>query len=279
MISLFLFQVETLRQLEEAGAQLGAEIALIGASAMRMWLDVRWFTTDDVDVAVAVELVQLRDLEIALENKGWEKIHGDGQRWKSSNNTIADILPAGERLRSREQTTDERGAMLIDLTGFEHVFNDAVVVEVAENFSIKVIPLTVLMLLKIVAYLENPYRRAKDGRHIAILLESYASRDRRFSNEVVQAGIPFAHAGAFLLGFDLRALCDEREAAAVRQFIRMSQEKGAPDLVLEHRIDLEEEGDLDDDSDDEEDDRDKRNQRVLRHLQVFSEGFETTPLA
>ena len=51
----------------------------------------------------------------------------------------------------------------MDLTGFEHVFKDAVVVDFAEDFSVKAIPLTVLMLLKIVAYLENPYRRAKDG--------------------------------------------------------------------------------------------------------------------
>src|SRR6202040_587601 len=103
---LFPTQVETLRQLKDVGAQLGAEIALIGASAMRMWLDVRWFTTDDVDVAVAVELAQLTELEAALATKNWKKIHADGQRWRSSNNTIVDIVPAGERLRSREQTTD-----------------------------------------------------------------------------------------------------------------------------------------------------------------------------
>jgi predicted nucleotidyltransferase len=163
MISLFPTQVETLRQLKDAGTQLGAEIALIGATAMRMWIDSRWFTTDDVDVAIAVELGQIRELETALAKKSWEKIHADGQRWKSSNNTIVDIVPAGERLRSREQTTDGRGAILMDLTGFEHVFKDAVVVDFAEDFSVKAIPLTVLMLLKIVAYLENPYRRAKDG--------------------------------------------------------------------------------------------------------------------
>lgn len=274
MISLFPTQVETLRQLKDAGTQLGAEIALIGASAMRMWLDARWFTTDDVDVAIAVELGQLRELETALAKKSWEKIHAAGQRWKSSNNTIVDIVPAGKRLRSREQTTDGRGAILMDLTGFEHVFKDAVVVDVAEDFSLKVIPLTVLMLLKIVAYLEHSYRRAKDGRHIAILLESYASRDRRFSDEVVKAGISFAHTGSFLLGFDLRALCDEREAAALRNFIRISQENGASDLVLEHRIDVEDQEDDDDDCDDEEDDRNKRNERVLKHLQAFSRGFE-----
>ena len=274
MLSLFPTQVETLRQLRDAGTQLGAEIALIGASAMRMWLDVRWFSTDDVDVAVAVELERLRELEIALENKNWKKIHADGQRWKSANNTIVDIVPAGERLRSLEQTIDGRGAMLMDLTGFEHVFKDAVVVDVAENFSVKVIPLTVLMLLKIVAYLENPYRRAKDGRHIAILLESYASRDRRFSDEVVKAGISFAHAGAFLLASDLRALCDEREATAVRNFIRMSQENGASDLILEQRIEIEDQEDDDNGSDDEEDERNKRNERVLKHLHIFSKGFE-----
>jgi hypothetical protein len=77
-----------------------------------------------------------------------------------------------------------------------------------------------------------------------------------------------------LLGFDLRALCDESEAAALRNFIRMSQENGASDLLLEHRIDVEDHEDDDDDSDDEEDDRNKRNERVLKHLQAFSKGFE-----
>ena len=43
MINLLPTQVETLRERKDAGAQLGAEIALIGASAMRIWIDARWF--------------------------------------------------------------------------------------------------------------------------------------------------------------------------------------------------------------------------------------------
>ena len=110
--------------------------------------------------------------------------------------------------------------MRMSLLGFEHVFADAVEYAVAPNLSVKVISLPVLALLKIVAYLDNPYEREKDVEDLATLLTRYEPDDAaRFSDEVLDAGLSYDTAGPFLIGKALRALCSNEEAALVENFL------------------------------------------------------------
>ena len=54
--------------------------------------------------------------------------------------------------------------------------------------------------------------------------------DRRFSDPVLDSGVEYGEAGAFLLGRDLRELCDgPGEADAVRRFLQRIQD---PDFVV-----------------------------------------------
>jgi predicted nucleotidyltransferase len=84
-----------------------------------------------------------------------------------------------------------------------------------------VVPPVVLMLLKIVAFLDDQTRRAKDLSDIRSLMSRYeADSDRLFSDEVLDAELSdFSLANAYLLGLDLRYICDEEEVEVVRTFL------------------------------------------------------------
>jgi predicted nucleotidyltransferase len=78
----------------------------------------------------------------------------------------------------------------MSLVGFNHVFSDAQPVELADHLTVKVIPAPVLMLLKIVAYMDDQNRRAKDLSDIRSMLKLYeADSDRIYSDAVLDAAL------------------------------------------------------------------------------------------
>jgi predicted nucleotidyltransferase len=109
----------------------------------------------------------------------------------------------------------------MSLTGFEHVFANAFDMPLANGANIRVTPPIVTVLLKIIAYTEDPYRRAKDLDDIRLVLGRYeAESDRLFSDAVFDAELPdFSDANAFLLGLDLRGLATKEDAAYIERFL------------------------------------------------------------
>ena len=114
----------------------------------------------------------------------------------------------------------------MSLVGFEHVFADAQPVEFSADLTLNVISSTALMLLKIVAFMDDPQRRVKDLDDIRGLLTQYeADSERLFSDVVIDAGLAdFGLATAFLLGIDLRVLCTLEEAEIVNAFLAAMNE-------------------------------------------------------
>jgi hypothetical protein len=76
----------------------------------------------------------------------------------------------------------------MSLAGFDHVFASAVEMHLAEGLRIRVVPAVVTVLLKIIAYMEDPHRRSKDLQDIRVVLARYeAHSDRLFSDAVFDA--------------------------------------------------------------------------------------------
>lgn len=94
-------------------------------------------------------------------------------------------------------------------------------VHFAPDLTLKVISSTALMLLKIVAFMDDQQRRVKDLDDIRGLLAQYeADSDRVFSDVVIDAALQdYGLAPAFLLGLDLRALCTGEEVVIVHAFL------------------------------------------------------------
>jgi predicted nucleotidyltransferase len=139
-----------------------------------------------------------------------------------------DILPAGPTLLAAGEIIWPGTGARMNLTGMRLALATGKGFEVEPGLSIPVAPVAVIAVLKMIAYLDRPAERERDLHDIAYILENYAPPDdeRRFAAEVLDAGIPFEHASAYLVGHDLRQLLNDVERRAVDDFIaRVSDER------------------------------------------------------
>jgi predicted nucleotidyltransferase len=228
MIELLPEQVEAVRQLKRACQEAGVDAVIIGATAYRVWIDDDR-RTQDVDVALAVDIDQFGSLTDRLQAAGWTPDPRREERWVTQGGARIDLLPIGEQAQRTGYLTWPKAEMRMGVVGFEHVFAKAVEKELAPEAVMKVAPLQVLALLKIVAYMDDRHGRSKDLEDLSRLMEQYELEgERRFSDEVFEAGADFESAGAFLLGMDVGRLCIGREAKIVGNLIKALQDDNQP---------------------------------------------------
>ena len=233
MTMLLAEQVDAVRQIQNICGRLTVDVVVIGAVAYRLWVQDQYRMTEDVDLVVALDLVDLPRLTEPLIASGWRQDPRREHRWISPSRARIDLLPAGARARRDRYLDWPRAETRMSLVGFDHVFQDAVERELAQGLVGKVVPLVVLTLLKIVSYLDQPAVRQKDLDDLAAIVEDYErDGERRFTDEVLDAGVDYNEAGAYLLGRDLARLCTEHdEGDAVERFldaIRQSDEDEEP---------------------------------------------------
>lgn len=214
-------QIADLTAIGEICAELEADLVLIGAMSLLVSMgDIGRFTRD-VDLTVALDLDQFERLSERLIEAGWTRAPRLEHRWTAPRQTIVDLLPAGPKLRDAGSILWPSSQFAMSLTGFEHVFTNAVDLPLRKGAPIRVASPSVTILLKIIAYTDDPYRRAKDLDDIRLVLGRYeAETDRLFSDVVFDADLPdFSEANAFLLGLDLRALATKDDAAYIDRFL------------------------------------------------------------
>jgi predicted nucleotidyltransferase len=214
-------QMADLAAISEICAELEADLVLIGAMSLLVLMgDIGRFTRD-VDLTVALDLDEFAHLTDRLTAAGWTRAPRLEHRWIAPHQTMVDLLPAGPKLRSAGSIQWPISQFEMSLTGFEHVFANAVDLPLANGAHIRVTPPIVTILLKIIAYTDDPYRRAKDLDDIRLVLGRYeAESDRLFSDAVFDAALlDFSEANAFLLGLDLRGLATSEDATYIERFL------------------------------------------------------------
>lgn len=214
-------QMADLAAISEICAELEADLVLIGAMSLLVSMgDIGRFTRD-VDLTVALDLDEFARLTDRLTVAGWTRAPKLEHRWIAPHQTMVDLLPAGPKLRSAGSIQWPISELEMSLTGFEHVFANAVDLPLANGAHIRVTPPIVTVLLKIIAYTDDPYRRAKDLDDIRLVLGRYeAGSDRLFSDAVFDAALPdFSEANAFLIGLDLRGLATNDDVAYIERFL------------------------------------------------------------
>lgn len=144
-------QITDLRALRDHCTALGADLVIIGAIAYQVHFPGELRHTGDIDFAVALDLNEFAELERRLQLDGWIQFAR-----RSAQGTIMDLLPAGPKLREAKQLTWPISQFTMSLVGFEHVFTDAQPVEFSPDLTLRVISSTALMLLKIVAFMDDP---------------------------------------------------------------------------------------------------------------------------
>jgi predicted nucleotidyltransferase len=214
-------QLQDLRDLQRAVSGLGAEAVIIGAMAYRVFIEDSRRETFDIDLAVALDLDEFQRLEEDLLALGWSQLKTQEQRWVTPRENRLDLVPAGQSIRKQGKLVWPRSGFVMSLAGFEHVFQDATPQDIGHGLMYKVVPPSVLALLKIAAYLDDPQRRAKDLIDLRNLMrQNERDTERIFSDEVFQAELSdIEFAGAFLLGLDLRAIATQEDASLVESFV------------------------------------------------------------
>lgn len=222
MIQLLPEQAKALRELQEICSELRSDVVLIGAIAYRVWVHDEDRTTEDLDAVVALDLDEMAPLRELLTACGWRPDAKREHRWHSAESVRLDLMPVGPKARQTKELIWPVAETRMSLVGYDHVFEDAVECDIGSGLKARVVPLVTLVLLKIVSYMDDPETRQKDLQDIASIMDKFEEDgDRRFSDEVLDAGVQYDVAGAFLLGRDLARLCTSQdEIAVVSRFLR-----------------------------------------------------------
>ena len=195
--------MEDLREIQTLCQAKGTDIVIIGAMAYRLFIHDVDRETRDIDLAVAINHEDIEPFYGLLAGLGWERVRRHEQRWLTTRGTLMDVLPSGVALRSRGRVEWPQSGLSMSLAGFDHVFRDSVTVALGPELQCKVVPPPVLALLKMAAYADDPYGRAKDLVDLRRLLGRYEREsDRLFSDAVFEAALPdieFAGASCWAL--------------------------------------------------------------------------------
>src|SRR5262249_19022626 len=199
--------------------QFNTELVIIGAIAYQIHFPGLNRHTRDIDFALALDLFDFAILSSRLCALGWTQAPGFEHRWKTGRGNLLDLIPAGRELRKSKQITWPESGFTMSLVGFQHVFSDARPTTLATDLVLPVIPPVVLMLLKIIAFMDHQQRRRKDLSDIRDLLSRYEADSDRFFREAIGEVSDYSLGSAFLLGRDLASLCTDEEFETVQNFI------------------------------------------------------------
>ena len=217
-------QIEALRDFARLWSP--ERFAVIGASALACFMDMRWRKTHDLDLALATSL---EDLSISLDSlPGWAPDPQIEHRWLAPGDVRVDIVPAGSEALQRGELIWPKSGRRMSLLGFRLAFEQSLPVQFSADLTVRVAPIPVLVVLKIAAYIEAPYERARDLEDIAYALEDFvgSATEERYSDEVIDAGLTYEEVSPFLLGRRIGAIVNDAEKEMVEGFLRVVEEEG-----------------------------------------------------
>jgi predicted nucleotidyltransferase len=214
-------QIEDLGEIQAIANRFDAELVIIGAVALLCFLKDLGRFTRDIDLVIALDLDRFPEFVKMLISRGWIAQSRLEHRWRSKSGSVVDLLPAGPKLRAEKRIVWPGSQFEMNLVGFQHVFDRAVPVEFGSGGQFKVAPLPVIALLKVAAYLDDRYRRAKDLEDLKTLFYRYEKdSDRIFCDEVFRAELEdIEYASAFLLGMDIGAIATTEDLDSLRKFL------------------------------------------------------------
>jgi len=188
---------------------------------------MRWRGTADLDLTLTASLEEYLGVTPA---PGWRRDRWMEHRWYSPTGEIVDIIPAGPDLLQRGVVEWPRGGHRMSLVGLRLAFERGVPIAVAPDLTIKVAPVPVLTVLKIVAYEDRPAERERDLADLAYILTEYEPEDR-FVDDVIDLGLSYEEAGPFLLGRKISEMVDETERIVIERFIHEALDEDGPSPV------------------------------------------------
>lgn len=208
-------QIEAVRGV--ARAFDGVPIALVGAAALGCHLPLR-DKTEDVDFLVATTVESLR---VLAETPDWQRHATKEHQWTAPNGVEIDVVPASHDAMKEGVLRWPKSGHTMNLTGIRLVFETGQLLAVADNLKLRVPSVSVIALLKMIAYLDRYERTTKDLSHLALIFDQFPADDddRMYTHEQAVAGLTPDEARAQVLARELAALVDGRERADCARFV------------------------------------------------------------
>lgn len=219
-------QVDVLRSLVRLWTP--QRFVVIGASALACFMEMRWRMTQDLDLSLAAPL---QGHAAGLESlPGWCPDQHMEHRWHAPGDVRVDIVPADAHLLRKGELVWPKSGQRMSLVGFRLAFNQGVPVPAASDLGVRVAPIPVVLLLKMVAYLDRPSERERDLEDIGYILEEFVggAAPDRFSDEVLERGLAFEEVSPFLLGRQLSAIVNRAEREVVGRFLATIEDENNP---------------------------------------------------
>ncbi len=203
---------------------------LVGATALDIRLGLRWRVTNDLDLAVELTPAELRrDLDTLPE---WSRT--SDQRWRSSQGVLVDLIPAARELVEAGELMWPDSQARMNLAGFDHALELSNDLDLGDDFTFPVVPIPVLVVLKIAAYLDRPHERIKDLQDLSHLFVDYIGPEdpRRYEDDVFEAELDYEEISAFVLGREIAEFADRGDLQLIERFLARVRDEGDPYATL-----------------------------------------------
>ena len=172
-------------------------------------------STSDLDIAIAIpDWAQFESISIGLcQIDGFEKSKEQRQRFIYNKVYLLDIVPFGAVAKEDNAIywpPEEDIAMSV--LGFKEVTNDVLEITIDAEFSVRVVQLPGIFLLKLSAFKDRNLTNNKDADDMAYIISNYleANENRAIENHYSEIydveNFQTFTAGAVLLGKDIKAL-------------------------------------------------------------------------
>jgi predicted nucleotidyltransferase len=195
----------------------GERFVIIGAAALLHHVELPRIT-NDIDLAVVADNARIHAL---LAGYGWKPDQRHARRW-TSGKEIVDVVPATPDTIAAGRIATEGGGEL-SMLGFDLALQHTESVPWLDR-TLEVATLPVLIVLKMVAWLDRPYERTKDLGDLARVLERGLDDFAQVRWEPPLADIPVEEQCAFFMGQSVRAIAGPEHLAKVREFLARMEE-------------------------------------------------------
>lgn len=225
--------VDGLKQLISYCDGLGVKIALVGALApavlisgpIKGVMSLGSRETRDVDSVVGLQSWDEWNTFIeGLTKLGFERSAEEHRLHYGQ--AQFDLVPYGGLVTAKQVLTWPSSKFEMNMMGMSDALHNARLTEVLPGVSLPVAPLWSIVVLKIAAYQDRRYPRdLTDIVYIADECERSDPRHRRYD---VLDHVAFEHAGAYLLGSDIKAFASAESIAHSKAFLESIVDEYSP---------------------------------------------------
>ena len=202
-----------IQKLDEIFKKSNTRYILIGALVPRILIDLResddkgWGIRKTVDVDFAIQVKSwnaYHQIVSRLIASGFEKRNGAPEHRLLYNDISVDIIPYSKELLQEDAIVWPKTGHKMVMQGFDLLFEKAKPEKITESLSIPVIPLSLAVYTKVIAFMDRT--ASKDLVDIIYMLAHYEEgtvSDRRTDPDIPEE-FAFENRGAYLLGKDLK---------------------------------------------------------------------------